>query len=277
MKKELSAEAVQWLTAEQKKAFSPEYAGVFGGSGDTAFFPGCSMMGHSAALTLRVYEHLRTVWPDLALCTCCCGGPSLYVGLDKYFAVNTRLKELLAEHGIKRLVTCCPNCRRLLAYLPGVEIVPVWQTLRDHPPVFAPPPAGLPVFLLHDPCPTRLDAESQEAVRRLLDMAGFPYREYARNRKDTICCGRKNVMYLRDPETAAKIRDIALARDPGRDIVTWCFSCIRSFTAAGCRCLHVLEALFSAGDSAAYAGRCPDDAARWQERRLLAEEMRRRG
>ena len=266
--KELSAQAQEAILAEQQRAFSPELAFLTGES-DTAFFPGCSMMAHDAALVMRVWRYLATIYPGLALCTCCCGGHSAYVGLDKYFERSSQIRQMLDKGGVKRLIVCCPNCRRLFSHFKGLEVITVWQVLDEHPPRFQSVPADIPRYFLHDPCPARQDTASQDQVRRLLQRAGFPYEEMTLSRQKTVCCGRKHMLHLRDPQTAEKLRQLSLSQLKGRYLICWCFSCCASFSQAGCRCLHPLEIAFP-DPRHPFEPFCRSEEEGWRQRQLLS-------
>jgi Fe-S oxidoreductase len=140
---------------------------------------------------------------------------------------------------------CCPTCAAALKHIPNLEIVPVWQVLLEHPPEPKNRNAGLPPLVLHDPCPARGDPRFYEAARTVLSRSGLAFAEYPANRDKTLCCGRVNMLMLRDPERGREMLLRRISQSPRRHVLTYCFSCADAFRSAGCGALHGLDYLFS--------------------------------
>ncbi|MDR2180499.1 MAG: (Fe-S)-binding protein [Synergistaceae bacterium] len=222
------------------------FSGLFDKSaffgGEWAFFPGCSMASHSPDLVMTVFRYLRSIYPDMGLLGNCCGQPALALSGGPF----PKYREILERRfqGVARVVVCCPNCAVTLRRIPHLEVVSIWQVLREHLPEPGKIP-GLPSFVLHDPCPTRNEPKVHEAVRYVLSHSGVVFEEYPSNREKTLCCGRANMLMVRNPEKGREMLMRRVSQSPCPHIVTYCFSCADAFKSAGYPALHGLDYLFA--------------------------------
>ena len=133
---------------------------------EAVFWPGCALMNLDGALLEKTLEILRRREPEMALCTCCCGQPSVYLFPEQAEKRQTQLLSLLKERGVKRIYTACPNCTLQLKEL-GLEVQSIWPLLAELLSEEEILPMG-EKLIWHDPCPTRKDPLQQDAVRKLL-------------------------------------------------------------------------------------------------------------
>ena len=235
------------IRLHQFLSFSPFFGQEFRADGKeehNVFFPGCSLMGYSPNLTWAVFEYLRGVYPDIGISGSCCALPVQALGNG----ATVKYKRILERRlkGVRRVIVCCPNCAVTLKKQPGLEILSIWRILDEHPPEFRKGEGAEPLWVFHDPCPTRGDPETQEAARRVLSRTGVVFEEYPENvtRSKTLCCGKVNMTLFLNPEKGREMLKRAISRGPRRDILTYCFSCVNSFKSADCRSIHGLELVF---------------------------------
>lgn len=224
-------------------SFSPIFQKAVSRGGDTAFFPGCSLMGYDPELMRRVYRWLVSVNPEMGFVSACCGHPTLALGDgEKAAAHRERLSTLLGGLGIKRLVVCCPNCSGTLKEGFGLSVVSIWRLLYDEK--FERRTEDGRKFVLHDPCPTRSDPDTQQAARNVFARCGIEWEEYPSSRAKARCCGKAGMMMVLNPEKGREILNMRIAESENRNILTYCFACVESFAGAGCSPAHGLELLF---------------------------------
>ncbi len=244
MKKQLPLTAKLNIALQQRLSFSPLFGRIYQPQpGSIGFFPGCSLCEYHQELALRVYRYLQELFPDIALVTLCCAEPSRALGEKTYRHYRRRLQQQLSAAGIKRLIVCCPNCQKNFAAGTDCQMTTLWEVLDQQLPPQKTNIAAEP-FMLHDPCPCRCDRPTQDHVRSILEQLHFPYQEYSRSREQTICCGNKDMLMLRDPQASRRLRDQSINRSDNRHILSYCCSCVTAFRAAGCQSMHLLEAVF---------------------------------
>ena len=274
MKKPLSLTAKININLHQKLSFSPLFGKIFSAGGNTAFFPGCSMAAYNTKLTLNVYHYLQKLFPGLALVTLCCGDPSRSLDKQAFVQRQQFLAEQFKRYHIQKLIVCCPNCQKNFTGFRDLEIIPIWQILAEHLPENKNCWQDFPSFMLHDPCPIRHDIQTQNKVREILTQIGFPYQEYTACRQKTICCGKKDMLMVRDRPTALKILAKSINRSPNKHIVSYCFSCVESFRSAGCQAIHLLEILFLDQTSLSAKPSVNSLWRSWLNRYLLAHKVK---
>ncbi|NCB31965.1 MAG: hypothetical protein EOM66_11235, partial [Clostridia bacterium] len=207
------------------------------------FFPGCALMELDPAIVQKTLDALRKEVPDMALCPLCCGYPARYSrSAAIYEKKAARLRKSLERRGVKRIYSACPNCTQMLGAMGGYEIIPIWGILArtyEQGPV-----DQSKTWALHDPCPTRWDAEIHESVRVLLRRAGVPMAEFPYNREGTHCCGQFHMLHRADPAKSANMCKSRAEEAPVPRIVSYCQGCINSFTKEGVEAAHILELLY---------------------------------
>ncbi len=212
---------------------------------ESVFWPGCSALKLDGEILQKTLEILRAQLPGLGFSTWCCGKPAFAAGGKK--AAEKRRRQLaayFAKQNIQTIYTLCPNCQKTLAEVFSGRVLPAWPLLAAH--AVANPQAQTPfaqTYILHDPCAARRDEASQTAAREILAARGLTFTEFAHCRKNTRCCGRKDMLFLKDPPRAKQMLDSRLNEADGQPIVSYCESCVEAFLPEGAGALHLLEAL----------------------------------
>ncbi|NQT72171.1 MAG: (Fe-S)-binding protein [Chloroflexi bacterium] len=208
------------------------------------FFPGCHLVGYSADLVMKTYEHLKAKLPGTAILLGCCGASRRECGDDALFKetadnVEAEVKKL----GASEIIVACPNCRYAFTeHERSLKIRSIYEVLDE---IELPEMAsnGERTFTVHDPCRARWQDEMQDAARNLISKAGHKIEEMRYSRDLTMCCGLGGqIPYANAPlsKTMAKLR----AEQAEVDIVTYCASC-RDALAPHKPTLHVLDLIFN--------------------------------
>lgn len=216
-------------------------AATFGG--EWGFFPGCSMMGYSPELILRVYRWLKKADPSIGLVSGCCGHPTLALDdMARFEAYQRKVGGEMRRAGLKKLIVCCPNCEETLRNIKWLTVRSIWSMLDEAN--FTVDASGDAKYVLHDPCPTRRDPDTQEAFRRVIKRCSVNWEEYPSSRDKALCCGKIKMLMVLDPETGHKVLERRISESDNNNVLTYCFSCADSFRGAGCNAVHGLELLF---------------------------------
>ncbi len=232
-----------------RQVYSIDYADLMPHeTGQTAFFPGCTMMTYSPVLTRRVYASLAKSYPNLLLLMDCCGKPLYQLGMENRGEKNrAELREKIKQLGIKRLVVACPNCyyelREALADQ-GIELITVYEGLKD---AFI-AEGNNARCTLHDSCPDRSEGVFARQVRQALKGAGYQLVEMEHNQQTAPCCGSGGQVSHFRPDFADELVQLRLkeAAATGTDeLVAYCHSCVLNFAKlpAGVKVSHALDLL----------------------------------
>lgn len=223
-------------------------------NGDTAFFPGCTMLTYSPGLTRKVYDSLGQFYPNLLFMMDCCGKPLYQLGLERRGENNReQLKEKISRLGIKRLIVACPNCYYELKKVlvdQCIELLTVYEVLKEHPRICNGnvPLPGKNQCTVHDSCPDRFEGIFARQVRQALQARGYQLVEMAYSQSTTICCGSGGQISHFRPDFAEQLVESRLkeAEDIGSEIlVAYCHSCVLNFARipSGIKIRHALNLL----------------------------------
>ena len=206
----------------------------------TLFFPGCNLPGSRPEIIEDAFSFLANRIPGLGIVLDCCGTPSRALGrLEGRPDGVKRLQALCDAHGIREVVTACPNCHALLSeFLTRVAVVTLYEKLdRSDFPV---PELGSGHSLcVHDACVTRHDAGIQTGVRNLLSKSRASLSEMPHHGATTFCCGEGAGVSDLNPKLSANWTHRRKSEARGRQIVTYCGSCSKRLDAP-----HILDLLF---------------------------------
>ena len=210
------------------------------------FFPGCQLGASLPDYVIRTYEAIRSAEEDAALYLGCCGVPARWAGIKaEADAVAGRIRTEWERLGRPKLLTACPTCaRNLRESLPEAEIESVYVWLAGRPEALPAAKGGGTVYV-SDPCASAEDPAAAEAVRNLLEKAGFTvYNE----KTDPGCCGFGGHIYSSDRELHAAF---ARRRTEGVEgiLAAYCANCRDVFAAAGSDARHVLGLLLGVDES----------------------------
>jgi len=230
---------------------------------DYLFFPGCQLAATRPDQTIRVYEHLRSGLSNgVGLMLGCCGAPAHWAGEETLFEEQLDIfRKNWEKLGRPKVVAACSTCLLMLRqHLQVIGATSLWGIFPEKglpPPVFR--PEGSPV--IHDPCTTRGDERTQDAVREILERSDIPWKELELSRDKTECCGFGGLMQNANPTLAREVVARRGALDDA-DYLTYCAMCRDSLAAVGKRTIHLLDLFFPQGES----DPAKSPRVRWSER-----------
>ncbi|SDZ79545.1 Uncharacterized membrane protein YdjX, TVP38/TMEM64 family, SNARE-associated domain [Desulfuromusa kysingii] len=213
---------------------------------DTIFFPGCALTGTRPQITLQTYALLQKTVPNLGIVLDCCTKPSHDLGDSDHFnAMFGELKGYLLDHGIKTVLTACPNCLEVFTQH-GKELNTrsIYDLLNEiqQPSPEAQQVAG--IISIHDPCISRCRTATQDSVRALITNMGLQIEEPSHSRQKTLCCGAGGGVGCLAPEKSEAWTQQRVDEAGEHRIVSYCASCTHTF-GAHAPSSHVLDLLIS--------------------------------
>lgn len=211
----------------------PHYQVLFGDLGVPA-----EEMARQAARLLNALGLRPVVLADER----CCGHDLLWQGDEATFA---RLMEanarLVAEAGVERIVTLCPECALTLAkdyparlgrFPPAVHLSELAAQALQKGRLTFPQRAQGPVTY-QDPCRLGRHLGVYEAPRALLEGLGYTVVEMAHHGKGAICCGTSAWTHCTATSKAIQDERLREARETGAEVlVTACPKCQIHFRCA---------------------------------------------
>ena len=215
---------------------------------NTIFFPGCALSGSRSEITLKTFEQLQKTIPMIGIVLDCCMKPSHDLGDEEKFNVMfNEMKTYLLAHGIKTILTACPNCLNVFStYGTEFESRTIYETLELH---------NLPTttkstetVALHDPCTARFNVSAQNAVRNILKRQGLTVTKQKHSKTTTLCCGEGGAVSCISPLLAENWSRKRVEATQGQQIVSYCAGCTQTL-GKKTRTSHILDLLF-ATDSA---------------------------
>ena len=210
--------------------------------GNTLYYPGCLTKFVGVDIEKNYKELLKKagvdfiVLPDLEKC---CGSPVLNAGFSDDFKklAQDNLK-VFKEHSIKRIITNCPACYKMLNKNYKEALGDEWDIEVRHFTEFIlvavrDKKLDLPKYnnlkvTYHDPCHLGKQSDIYEQPREILKMMGIDLIEMELNRKNSFCCGGGGGLQSNNPELADKVakQRITQAEDINADIIiTPCTLC----------------------------------------------------
>jgi Fe-S oxidoreductase len=206
------------------------------------FFPGCQLSGIRHLQTLRLYDRILEIEPQTGIWLDCCAVPAHWSGrLEEYGSAVRQLEATWSEMGRPRVLTGCSTCLQMFRdNLPQFEAESVWTILAEEE---LSSNSSHPALALSDPCTTRHDEITRNAVRTLLQKMGQPLAELPMSEELTECCGFGGLMENCDPVVADKVVE-ARAAQSDADMLTYCAMCRDRLARTGKPVLHILDLLF---------------------------------
>jgi Fe-S oxidoreductase len=273
--------SAHWFALEEMRSAKSDQAALLlpapGADGsDVLFFPGCQLSGIRPDQTLALYERLLEIEPRTGIWLDCCAAPAHWAARTGEFeTLASEMREKWEKAGRPRVVTACSTCLKMFReHLPDFGAESVWSVLAAHGQ-----PSGSGAerpLALSDPCTSRDDADTQAAVRGLLESMGQPLADLPMSGVLTECCGFGGLMENANPDLARKVVQ-ARVEQSGADFLTYCAMCREQLARTGKPVLHILDLLFP--DAAHEAAEPPAgiSARRMNRRRLKSEILARCG
>lgn len=238
--------SAHWFALTEMRAAASETSLVRHAPGRTAsqaiFFPGCQLAGIRPDQTLALYNRLLGRNAETGIWLDCCAAPAHWAGREEEFkAMLARLEGTWKDMGRPQVLASCSTCLQIFReHLPEIEIVSVWTLLAETAPgLVSPHPAAL---ALTDPCTSRHDQLTRQAVRSLLSAIGQELAPLAMSGELTECCGFGGLMDGADPGLARKVARARVAQSDA-PFLTYCAMCRDQLAKAGKEVLHLLDLL----------------------------------
>ncbi len=235
--------SAQWFALEEMRSVR---ASSFFFQQDKAithlFFPGCQLAGIRPTQTVRLFDHLLTIYPAMGILMDCCSAPANWAGRQaEAETIRNNLKQQWTEAGCPRLLTGCSSCLEMFRrHLPDIPTESVWSVLEAHPP--AQNIAARRVAIA-DPCTSRHDRHTQGAIRKIIANLGLTEAPLAMSGTLTECCGFGGLMENANPELAARVT-AARVKQTDAEILTYCAMCRDQLAKNGTPVVHLLDLLF---------------------------------
>jgi heterodisulfide reductase subunit C len=208
------------------------------------FFPSCQLSASEPELTEVIYGDLcERLEGGVGIMLACCSIIAKWAGETKVFEEN--LNQLIfhwEQMGKPKVITACPTCGKTLAEHTDMEVVGIWELLKDKEP--AENAAGIPqTMVVHDACSSRYDEKTQEDIRGLAYHLGYQLEEIHYSKKITPCCGYGGLTPFADRELANEITKKRTVQTE-RPFLTYCVNCRDRFLKEGKESYHILELLY---------------------------------
>ncbi len=207
------------------------------------FYPGCQLAGIRPEQTMRLYDELCRREPRTGIWLDCCGAPAYWSGRQKDFeAMLEQFRDAWQTAGKPQLIIACSSCLKMFREnLPEIDAVSVWTVLADRLPDQA--RGGNRLLALSDPCTSREDRETQQAVRTILQQLQQPLAPLTMSEQLTECCGYGGLMAGTDPALGRKVVEERVSQSEA-DMLTYCAMCRDRLALTGKPVLHLLDLLF---------------------------------
>jgi Fe-S oxidoreductase len=238
--------SAHWFALTEMRAAAGETALVRHAPGKTAsqaiFFPGCQLAGIRPDQTFALYNRLLDRNAETGIWLDCCAAPARWAGREEEFkAMLAHLEGTWKDMGRPQVLAACSTCLQIFReHLPGIEIVSVWTLLAGTPlGLVTPHPTAL---ALTDPCTSRHDQATRQAVRSLLSAMGQDLAPLAMSGELTECCGFGGLMDGADPGLARKVAAARVGQSDAA-FLTYCAMCRDQLAKTGKGVLHLLDLL----------------------------------
>ena len=195
-----------WGVAHEtrRKLIEAEGFPIFDGSQEWLFWLGCGVSydphGQDVARAMsKILNAAGVSWGVLARETCC-GEPARRAGNEYlYMELSEKVIDAFRSAGVKRLVTCCPHCTRMLDvdYRQNesygeldIKVAHHTELLSEILPLLdAKLDKAEELVTFHDPCYLARGRGVTEEPRQVLAAAGVGITEMEHSRSETFCCG----------------------------------------------------------------------------------------
>ncbi len=210
---------------------------------ETVFWPGCGLTANRPGLIRQVRkilgEHLKQ---QVGLVLDCCYDPVYGLGdTQTTFAALNEINKHLHDSGVKKVITGCLNCHKLLSeHLRDMEVIFILEVLPTE--VFRKQNAE--EIYLHHPCPSSRWENIPAAARKV---AGHMYPaaqiNHEMEKSEPLCCGLGGGLNSVSSEMADRFLDHIVRKAKNKTVVTYCAGCQNRFLQRGIKAVHLLECL----------------------------------
>ena len=218
-----------------------------GDSARTLLWVGCTgaLVERNVAATISMVRVLKAAGVDFAVlgeAEACCGDPARRAGYEFQFQIMAEENiELLKSYGIEEIITTCPHCYHTLkheypSFGGDFEVVHYTQLIAD---LIRQGKLQLTNELnskltYHDPCYLgRYNGIYLEPRRILQAIPGAKFKEMARSRSASFCCGGGGGhMWIEEQPGTTKINRMRLEdvlKTGAETVVTACPYCLQMF------------------------------------------------
>lgn len=218
----------------------------------TVFFPGCTLPAIRPKQTLELFDFLNKQIPRLGFVLNCCNKPSHDLGRQQDFLENFGRKiEDLRDHGVKKVITVCPNCFQIFRKYGGdIKVTIAYSHLRLSKELATDDNCQMRIeprmCTVHDPCVLRFDPEIQQEVRQLAKGRGLAVTEMAHNGRSTQCCGEGGAVSNLTGGKGNGWKKKRLNEAGSLLLLTYCAGCTVAFLPR--ESSHILDILFPGKD-----------------------------
>lgn len=206
---------------------------------ETAFWPGCSLMGTRPDLVKKIPRLLKKRYGRVGLALDCCFDPLFHQGdINAVRAASERIKERLQRHGIKRLILGCTNCKKIFSiFMPEIETIHVISVISDSEIIKLPNQKIKEEVYLHHPCPSFRFDEIRNKASKLLSEFTTIYNQL------TIpsCCGLGGGSHALSEELSDRFSERIIQNAKEKPVVTYCMGCKNKFLKNNKPAYHILE------------------------------------
>lgn len=230
------------------------------------FFPGCQASAVAPETVRAAYEDLcARVEGGVALMLGCCSVMAKWSGRTEiYEQQKAFLKDELEKLGNPVIIAGCPMCKKELSEYN--EVTGIWDILNE---IGLPENAkglGKPAAL-HDSCGARGDADTQKAIRSIVEKLGIQLEDIEYSENKAPCCGYGGLTAYANIPVAKKIAEKALERSEA-PFITYCMACRDRFAREDHESHHILEMVYGTD-----AGAPPDISEKRYNRLMLKQEL----
>ncbi len=194
---------------------------------NTVFFPGCALTGTRPDTVLSLYEHLRSIDPDMGIVLDCCGKPSHDLGISNRFsALFVEMKTWLLQNGVRRVIVACPNCYQVFsAYGASLAAQTIYEFLVEKGLPETGVISGDTPVSVHDSCVLRYNEAIQTCVRLLVRQKGVSFVEMPHSGTTALCCGEGGSVGYVDTALADAWKIRRKTELAGSRLITYCAGC----------------------------------------------------
>lgn len=206
---------------------------------ETAFWPGCSLMGTRPDLVKKISMLLKKRFGKVGFALDCCFDPLFHHGdINTVRAASKRIKERLQRHGIKRLILGCTNCKKIFSlFMPEIETVHVISALTDHAISQSINHQIPEEVYLHHPCPSFRFDDVRDKASKLLSGFTIIHDEL----KIPSCCGLGGGSHALSEELSDRFSERIIQYAKEKPVVTYCMGCKNKFLKNNKPAYHILE------------------------------------